>query len=101
MRAIQYFLIEIGKITVGDNIWVHYGMTSMNQMKKDLRKKMMPYLFTYSNSQIRELKPILEHLDTEVKFAIISRNENHNIISRNKNNDEIFFTLGDDESFWF
>lgn len=73
----------------------------MNQMKKDLRKKMMPYLFTYSNSQIRELKPILEHLDTEVKFAIISRNENHNIISRNKNNDEIFFTLGDDESFWF
>lgn len=97
MRAIQYFLIEIGKITV--DIWVHYGMTSMNQMK--LRKKMMPYLFTYSNSQIRELKPILEHLDTEVKFAIISRNENHNIISRNKNNDEIFFTLGDDESFWF
>lgn len=95
MRAIQYFLIEIGKITV--DIWVHYGMTSMNQMKKDLRKK--PYLFTYSNSQIKELKPILEHLDTEVKFA--SRNENHNIISRNKNNDEIFFTLGDDESFWF
>lgn len=51
--------------------------------------------------KIRELKPILEHLDTEVKFAIISRNENHNIISRNKNNDEIFFTLEDDESFWF
>ena len=56
--------------------------------------------------KVRELKPILEHLDdnAEVKFAIISRNENHNIISRNENHDEVFFTLGDDgydENFWF
>lgn len=56
--------------------------------------------------KVRELKPILKYLDdnTEVKFAIISRNENHNIISKNENDNEVFFTLGYDgydESFWF